>query len=370
MPVGASCDDGNPGTTGETCDAAGACTSCGNGVRSGSEVCDDGNTVTESSCPYGQASCTRCNATCTQVVHLTGPYCGDWATNGPEACDNGTANGQSSCSYGQRFCSVCNGNCTGTQIVTGPYCGDGVTNGNEACDDGNEVTETSCPNGEGSCTVCNGTCTAPVQIRNCPSMTVMWNQAQPAWHLNPATRGTYECSGNVPMTGNGGSVGVMTNSPEREGSAAFTCNNGTWTVVPGSSTCNGTLTITKGPLVCYDRDTARRVLIGWYLTDLHRCADPGGLDWWTAQYKGNNGCGPYVPGVSEYDHVRNDCIRNGFRSGAVLEYPNAGHITRLAEMNACDSRAYAWDSFGASAPYPYPPNHFVGMYCKALPNWR
>ena len=76
------------------------------------EQCDDGNTVSEVSCPYNQGSCTPCNATCTAVLSLRGPYCGDGVRNGPEACD-----------------------------------------------DGNTVTETTCPNGQGSCSTCGSTCT-------------------------------------------------------------------------------------------------------------------------------------------------------------------------------------------------------------------
>jgi cysteine-rich repeat protein len=88
---------------------------CGDGVTQGGEACDDGNTVTESSCPYGQASCSACRADCAAVLNLTGAFCGD-----------------------------------------------GVKNGSEVCDDGNTITESACPSGQTSCTTCNATCTAEI----------------------------------------------------------------------------------------------------------------------------------------------------------------------------------------------------------------
>jgi hypothetical protein len=45
---------------------------CGDSVVSDSEVCDDGNTIDESSFPSGIPSCTTCNATCTSRLILTG----------------------------------------------------------------------------------------------------------------------------------------------------------------------------------------------------------------------------------------------------------------------------------------------------------
>ena len=52
------------------CSNAGS--TCGDGVVSGDEVCDDGNTVTETTCPPGVARCLACSATCDRVLSLTG----------------------------------------------------------------------------------------------------------------------------------------------------------------------------------------------------------------------------------------------------------------------------------------------------------
>jgi cysteine-rich repeat protein len=69
--------------------ALGGPAACGNGVVEGAEVCDDGNTVTETACSYGIPSCTLCNAGCSAPLSLTGQYCGDSVLNGPELCDTG-----------------------------------------------------------------------------------------------------------------------------------------------------------------------------------------------------------------------------------------------------------------------------------------
>lgn len=137
---------------------------CGDGLRTGAEVCDDGNAVTETSCPYGELSCTRCNATCTETLELIGGYCGDGIRNGPEVCDDGDNVTETSCPYGELSCTRCNATCTATLELHGGYCGDGVVNGPEVCDDANNITETSCPYGDLSCTRCNATCTATLEL--------------------------------------------------------------------------------------------------------------------------------------------------------------------------------------------------------------
>jgi cysteine-rich repeat protein len=131
---------------------------CGNGIVEGSEACDDGNTSTETQCPYGTATCTRCNATCTTVLRLTGPTCGDGTVNGPEICDDGNTSTETQCPYGIGTCTRCSADCSTVLNLTGPVCGDGVINGPETCDDGNTLTETQCPYGLGTCTRCSADC--------------------------------------------------------------------------------------------------------------------------------------------------------------------------------------------------------------------
>lgn len=61
---------------------------CGDGLAEGTEVCDDGNAVTESECPYGSPTCRTCNFNCTGEVILTGPFCGDGTVQAPpEECE-------------------------------------------------------------------------------------------------------------------------------------------------------------------------------------------------------------------------------------------------------------------------------------------
>ncbi|MFH1918106.1 MAG: DUF4215 domain-containing protein, partial [Nanoarchaeota archaeon] len=91
---------------------------CGNGVVSGSELCDDGS----NNGVYGY-----CNLECTG----TGEFCGDRGINGLEVCDDGANNGQ----Y-----SYCKADCSGI----GPSMGDGIINGLEECDDGNLINEDGC----------------------------------------------------------------------------------------------------------------------------------------------------------------------------------------------------------------------------------
>jgi cysteine-rich repeat protein len=131
---------------------------CGDGTQNGPEACDDGNTTSETSCPYGTASCTRCNASCSAPLNLSGAYCGDGVRNGSEACDDGNTETEVACAYGEANCNRCDASCSTVLNLTGPFCGDGVRNGPETCDDGNTTTETACPYGTQNCTRCDATC--------------------------------------------------------------------------------------------------------------------------------------------------------------------------------------------------------------------
>ncbi|HYF72078.1 MAG TPA: MBG domain-containing protein, partial [Nocardioides sp.] len=141
---------------------------CGNAVPEAGEVCDDGNTVTESgTCPYGQATCVpACTATCDAVVaRSSGGVCGDGTTQAPaEVCDDGNTTTETSCPYGDATCSACNSTCSAALDLTGGYCGDTVQQAGEFCDDGNTVSETSCPYGQATCTACNSTCSGTLSL--------------------------------------------------------------------------------------------------------------------------------------------------------------------------------------------------------------
>lgn len=155
--AGEECDDRNSNNE-DNCLSICKLNRCGDGAidRQGPavEVCDDGNTVTETSCDYAQdkQQCTRCSEDCQKVLHLTGPYCGDGTTNGPEKCDDGNQETESNCPYGTPSCTRCDATCGRVLSLKGQFCGDGTINGSgddaEACDDGNSD----------SCGTCDSTC--------------------------------------------------------------------------------------------------------------------------------------------------------------------------------------------------------------------
>ena len=75
----------------------GTCTACGDGVVDPGEACDDGNTSTETECPYGTPLCEGCDATCDAVLPLTGEFCGDGALSVLEECDDGNVDDGDGC---------------------------------------------------------------------------------------------------------------------------------------------------------------------------------------------------------------------------------------------------------------------------------
>ncbi|BEU95179.1 DUF4215 domain-containing protein [Acidovorax sp. DW039] len=145
---------------------------CGDGIRQSGEACDDGNTVTEASCPNGQFRCTVCSATCTLVdLDLTPvtrpPICGNGILEPGEACDDGNTTTERSCPNGESSCRICTATCTWLDIapvVSPAVCGNGIVESGEVCDDGNNINETSCTGGDAHCNMCNATCTATIPL--------------------------------------------------------------------------------------------------------------------------------------------------------------------------------------------------------------
>ena len=309
-----------------------------------------------SSCPASCTTDSQCISSnrCSGGACVPRQQCGDGVISGTEVCDYGN---NSPCPYGQ--CRQCNSSCTGYQYVQGDdYCGDWVTNGPEACDDGNNVLETSCPGGAWTCTVCNANCSASVYINttpsppaNCPSKTVYWEQERKvAWHNNPKTLGTYYCSGTLSATSHGSTATashVRGTTPElfRKGSVQYTCDNGNWTQT-GTETCDGD-PYGVYHVTCASSNPDESMFIDFYRTHLMRCADFGGLNWWTTQGRdANHPCNKAAN--------RRECFRTEFLRGSEDEaVADLGHITPTSESFQCGAEAASWlGAYQACMPRP------------------
>jgi len=90
---------------------------------------DDGNTVTETACAYGEESCTLCSATCTNVTGTITSYCGDGSCKGPETVTNCITDCPITCGDGtcnstiNETCSSCEVDCA---CVSGYTCSNGT----------------------------------------------------------------------------------------------------------------------------------------------------------------------------------------------------------------------------------------------------
>ncbi len=151
------------------CGACGPSSVCGDGDTEGTEVCDDGNTTTETQ-TCGNSSIengTYCSGDCLAVVSLTEAcddgnatteYCGDSATQ------NGSSYCNSACSAYITLSEQCDdGNVSNTDACLNTCrtatCGDGyVRSGTETCDDGNTYNEACGDGAIQSGSYCDSTC--------------------------------------------------------------------------------------------------------------------------------------------------------------------------------------------------------------------
>jgi cysteine-rich repeat protein len=159
-----TCDDGNR-TDGDGCSSVctvetgfqctGAPSSCnftgvcGNGLLEASEACDDNNTIDGDGC---SSTCTvESGFQCSGSPSVCGPVCGDGIVVPPEACDDANTADGDGCSSA---CIVESGfQCSGSPSVCTPVCGDGIVSPPEACDDANTANGDGCSN---TCTVETG----------------------------------------------------------------------------------------------------------------------------------------------------------------------------------------------------------------------
>ncbi len=126
------------------CTGSGSCPPiCGDGLKRGAEVCDQGNVVNGDGC---SSLCTlESGWTCTAASpSVCTPICGDGLKRGSEACDQGNVVAGDGCSA---TCTVeANWTCNGASpTVCTPICGNGVRQTPiESCDDGNVVANDGC----------------------------------------------------------------------------------------------------------------------------------------------------------------------------------------------------------------------------------
>jgi cysteine-rich repeat protein len=122
------CDDGNE-TDGDGCDITCRYTGCHSGRLTGDELCDDGNENNDDAC----------------VDSCVPARCGDaYVRVGNEECDDGNAITEE-CEYDDAECMVCGSECRNVPGLTSG-CGDGVRqSAREKCDDGNVACGTCSP---------------------------------------------------------------------------------------------------------------------------------------------------------------------------------------------------------------------------------
>jgi cysteine-rich repeat protein len=277
-----ACDDGNQ-TNGDGCETNCTVTpsACGNGTKEWNETCDDGNTTSETACAYGTASCTACDATCANVLTLTGAVCGDGQQNDArEVCDDGNTTNETECAYGTEGCSACNATCSALLPLAGRYCGDGAKNdaseacddgnkangdgceancqptpagvcGNgtkewdEACDDGNTTAETECAYGTASCSACDATCDAELSLNGRFCGDGQKNDSSEACDDGNKTNGD-GCEANCTVTPStcGNNIKEWNEAcDDGNTTAESACAYGTASCTACDATCSATLTL-------------------------------------------------------------------------------------------------------------------------------
>lgn len=126
------------------------CEYCGNGYKSETEACDDGNSNEEDECRECKApacgdgisndfdsseTCDDGNDIDTDSCRNDCTYCGDSIKDASEDCDDGNGDNIDGC---RDDCTI-------------QECGDSVVDSNETCDDGNDIGDDACRN---NCTFC------------------------------------------------------------------------------------------------------------------------------------------------------------------------------------------------------------------------
>jgi len=107
-------------------------TSCGDGVKAGTESCDDGSVNNGDGC--SSACLVETGFTCTGSPSVCTPVCGDGKKVGTEICDDGDTNNAIGC---KSDCSgfatgyTCSGGSSSSASTCTTVCGDGSKLGTE-----------------------------------------------------------------------------------------------------------------------------------------------------------------------------------------------------------------------------------------------
>ena len=198
---------------------------CGDGAATGTEACDDSNTLAGDGC---SAACSvESGFTCSGSPSACATICGDAAVAGAETCDDGNAMAGDGCNAA---CSVEGGfTCDGSPSICAPTCGDGITVSSEPCDDSNTASGDGC---SAACSVeggftCDGSPSACATI--CGDAAVV---------------GAETCDDGNAMTGDGCNAACSV-----EG--GFTCDGSPSICAP---TCGDGIMVSSEP--CDDSNTA------------------------------------------------------------------------------------------------------------------
>ncbi len=120
----------------------GNCSLCGDGVVTGSEVCEPGLLEGETCSSQGfDAGVLACNADCTAFDTSSCTDCGDGFVEGNEQCEGNNLAGATCNTLGFQGGGTlaCTAGCVfNTAMCSNEFCGDAIKNGNDQCDCGNQ----------------------------------------------------------------------------------------------------------------------------------------------------------------------------------------------------------------------------------------
>jgi fibro-slime domain-containing protein len=199
--AGDGCDASCQLEPGWTCAVGGIChpTACGDGIVVGSEQCDDGNTAGGDGCsatcaiegaPVGQKDGWQCP---TPGMPCIRTVCGNGIREGSEQCDDGNTRPFDGCSWNcakEPSCPIIAADQTDAGSASSgclPVCGDGMVFPGEECDDGNVSDGDGCSH---DCHVESGyACPAqvPVSPATLPLPVIYrdFTPAHPQFEVNP-----------------------------------------------------------------------------------------------------------------------------------------------------------------------------------------